>query len=41
MKAYEDYLENKLQPYEYPKDEIEKTIKRLMELYPWLKNLPY
>jgi len=41
MKAYEDYLENKLQPYEYPRDEVEKTIKRLIELYPWLKNLPY
>jgi len=37
MKAYEDYLEGKLLPYEYPKEKVEESIKRLKELYPWIK----
>lgn len=37
MKAYQDYLEGKLPPYEYPSEEIEKSVKRLKELYPWIE----
>ncbi|GBC75797.1 Tryptophan synthase beta chain [archaeon HR06] len=37
MKAYEDYLDGKLLPYEYPKEKVEESIKRLKELYPWIK----
>ncbi len=41
MKAYEDFLEKKLPAYEYPKEAVEQSIKRLKELYPWLDTLPY
>jgi tryptophan synthase beta chain len=41
MKAYEDFFEGKLPPYEYPKENIEKTIKKLKELYPWIDKLAY
>lgn len=41
MKAYEDFFEGKLLPYEYPREEVEKTIRRLKELYPWIEKLPY
>jgi len=41
MQAYDDYLQGKLPPYEYPEEEVKKAIKRLRELYPWLETLPY
>ncbi len=39
MKAYEDYFEGKLPPYEYPTEEIEKSVKKLRDLYPWLNAI--
>jgi len=39
LKAYDEYLSGVLKPYEYPKEEIENSIRSLFELYPWLKNL--
>jgi tryptophan synthase beta chain len=41
MQAFDDYLQGKLLPYEYPEGEVRKAIKRLKELYPWLEKLPY
>lgn len=41
MKAYEDFFNKKLLPYEYPQSEIEKTIKKLETSYPWIKKLAY
>jgi len=41
MQAYDDYLQGKLPAYEYPKEEVKKTIKELRELYPWVKTPPY
>ncbi|MEM3437726.1 MAG: TrpB-like pyridoxal phosphate-dependent enzyme [Nitrososphaerales archaeon] len=41
MQAYDDYLQGKLPPYEYPEEEVKKAIKKLRELYPWLEKLPY
>ncbi len=41
MKAYEDYMEGKLEAYEYPRKEIEKSMNKLKELYPWIDKLPY
>ena len=41
MKAYDDYLNGKLPPYEYPSEEVEKAVQRIKELYPWLETLPY
>ena len=38
MKAYQDYLEGKLVPYEYPEEQIRKSIEKLKELYPWIKS---
>ena len=41
MQAYDDYLQGKLQPYEYPKEKVQKSVKKLKDLYPWLEALPY
>ena len=41
MKAYDDYLEGNLPPYEYPKEKMEHSIERLKALYPWIEELPY
>ena len=41
LQAYDDYLQGKLPAYEYPKEEVKKTIKELRELYPWVKTPPY
>ncbi len=41
MQAYDDYLRGKLQPYVYPKDEVQKAMKKLKQLYPWIESLPY
>lgn len=41
MKAYEDYMDGKLKVYDYPSKEIEKSINKLKELYPWIEKLPY
>jgi len=41
MQAFDDYLQGRLPPYEYPEEEVRKAIKRLRELYPWLETLPY
>ncbi len=41
MQAYDDYIQGKLQPYEYPKEEVQKSMRKLKELYPWLETLPY
>ncbi len=38
MKAYQDYVEGKLIPYEYPEEEIRKSIERLKEMYPWITS---
>ncbi|MFQ5762828.1 MAG: TrpB-like pyridoxal phosphate-dependent enzyme, partial [Candidatus Bathyarchaeia archaeon] len=41
MKAYEDHLGNKLMPYEYPRESVEKSISALKNMYPWIDSLPY
>jgi tryptophan synthase beta chain len=41
MQAFDDYLQGKLLPYEYPEEEVQKAMKRLRELYPWIETLPY
>jgi tryptophan synthase beta chain len=38
MNAYGDYFDGKLPPYEYPTEAIEKSMKRLRDLYPWLNK---
>lgn len=41
MGAYDEYFENRLKPWEYPKEKVEESIKRLQEAFPWVKDLPY
>jgi len=41
MQAYDDYLQGKLPPYEYPKKKVDEAMKKLRKLYPWLETLPY
>ncbi len=41
LKAYDDFLRGKLQPYEYPVEKISESIRRLKEMYPWIEHLPY
>jgi len=39
LRAYDEYLSGALRPYEYPREEVEKSIQRLYQLYPWLKGV--
>ena len=41
MQAFDDYLQGKLPPYTYPDEEVQKAMKKLKDLYPWLETLPY
>ncbi len=41
VKAYQDFLERKLPPYEYPEEKIKESIQRLKQLYPWIDSIPY
>jgi tryptophan synthase beta chain len=36
MQAYDDYLHGKLSPYEYPKEKVDESMRKLRKLYPWL-----
>ena len=36
MQAYDDYLGGKLPAYEYPKEKVDDSMRKLRELYPWL-----
>ncbi|MFQ6073582.1 MAG: TrpB-like pyridoxal phosphate-dependent enzyme [Candidatus Bathyarchaeia archaeon] len=36
MQAYDEYLNGKLPPYEYPKEKVDESMQKLRELYPWL-----
>jgi tryptophan synthase beta chain len=36
MQAYDDYLNHKLSPYEYPKEKVDESMRKLRKLYPWL-----
>ncbi|UCF44745.1 MAG: TrpB-like pyridoxal phosphate-dependent enzyme, partial [Candidatus Bathyarchaeota archaeon] len=39
MQAYDDYLNGKLLPYEYPAKKVEESMKKLRNLYPWLDEV--
>ena len=39
MKAYDEYFGGKLRPYEYPKEKVEASMRRLRQLYPWLDQV--
>lgn len=35
MQAYDDYNNNKLEPFKYPKEKIDEAAQELQQLYPW------
>jgi tryptophan synthase beta chain len=37
MQAYDDYNSGKLLPYEYPKEKVDESMRKLKKLYPWLE----
>ena len=39
MQAFDDYLSGKLSPYEYPKEKVEESMRKLKKLYPWLDEV--
>ena len=41
LKAYEEFLANKLQPYEYPETNVKESIKKLLAEYPWLRKIGF
>jgi tryptophan synthase beta chain len=41
LQAYLDYFEGRLQPFEYPEEEIRKSLERLKSELPWIDQLPY
>ena len=38
MKAYDDYLSRKLEPFTLPAERIRESLSNLKQLYPWLKR---
>jgi tryptophan synthase beta chain len=38
MQAYDEYLNGKLLPYEYPKEKVAESMQKLRKLYPWLDD---
>ena len=38
MQAYDDYNSGKLPPYEYPKEKVDESMRKLKQLYPWLER---
>jgi tryptophan synthase beta chain len=39
MAAYDEYFNGNLQPYEYPTQKVEESMKKLHKLYPWLDEV--
>ena len=39
MAAYDEYFSGNLQPYEYPAEKVEESMKKLHKLYPWLDEV--
>ena len=39
MQAYDDFLNGKLAPYEYPKEKVEASMEHLQKLYPWINDV--
>jgi tryptophan synthase beta chain len=40
MQAYDDFIDNKLPPYEYPREKVDESLQQLKELYPSLTISP-
>ncbi|MGQ9551554.1 MAG: TrpB-like pyridoxal phosphate-dependent enzyme [Candidatus Bathycorpusculaceae bacterium] len=39
MQAFDEYLNGKLLPYEYPREKVEESMIKLRKLYPWLDEV--
>jgi tryptophan synthase beta chain len=38
MQAYDDYINNKLEPFKYPQEKIDEATQELKNLYPWVSK---
>lgn len=38
MQAYDDYINNKLEPFKYPQEKIDEATQELKNLYPWVSE---
>lgn len=41
LKSYQEFFEGILKPFYYPEDKIKEAIQKLMNEYPWIRELPY
>jgi tryptophan synthase beta chain len=39
MAAYDEYFSGRMQPYEYPAEKVDESMKKLHKLYPWLDEV--
>ncbi len=38
MQAYDDYINGRLPSYEYPREKVEESMRKLRKLYPWIED---
>ncbi|MCS6788588.1 MAG: TrpB-like pyridoxal phosphate-dependent enzyme [Aigarchaeota archaeon] len=41
LQAYGEHLDGRLQPYDYPEEQIRESLRRLERELPWVNGLPY
>jgi tryptophan synthase beta chain len=41
LQAYQEFFEGKLPAWQYPEEEIKKSIERHLKEYPWIKEIPF
>jgi tryptophan synthase beta chain len=41
LKAYQEFFEGNLKPFDYPEDKIKESIQKLIKEYPWIQEIPY
>lgn len=41
LKAYQEFFEGNLKPFDYPEDKIKESIRKLIKEYPWIQEIPY
>jgi len=41
LRAYQEFFEGNLKPFDYPEDKIKESIQKLIKEYPWIQEIPY
>ncbi len=41
LKAYQEFFEGNLKPFDYPEDKIKESIQNLIKEYPWIQEIPF